>query len=120
MRFFTLLGAVFLAGTLQAASFDQIVVFGDSLSDNGNVSIATNNQFPGLELRSRRFTDGPNTTPSTSGPQGLWVEQLATRLGVASPQPALAGTGGTNFAFASATTGWNGLFNILTRSTSMG
>lgn len=116
MRLFPLLGAIFFSSTflpvIQAASFDQIVVFGDSLSDNGNVAIATNNQFPGTNYAPGRFTDGANTTPATSGPLGLWVEQLATRLGVSNPQPFLAGTSGTNFAFASATTGSNGLFNI--------
>ena len=43
---------------------------------------------------------------------GLWVDQLAARLGVPDPQPFLAGNGGTNYSFASATTGSNGLYNI--------
>lgn len=116
MRLLPLSGVLLLSSTLitvaSAASFDQMVVFGDSLSDNGNVAIATGNQFPGPNYAPGRFTDGPNTTPATSGPQGLWVEQLAGRLGVSVPQPALAGTGGTNFAFASASTGSNNLYNI--------
>lgn len=110
--FGTVLLSVFLITTASAASIDQIVAFGDSLSDTGNVAIATGNLFPGTNYAPGRFTDGPNTTPATNGPVGLWVEQLATKLGVSDPQPFLAGTGGTNYAFASATTGSNGLYNI--------
>lgn len=93
-----------------AASFDQIFVFGDSLSDPGNVAIATGGAFPGPNYWNNRFTNGPTTTPATNGPVGLWVDQLATKLGVPDPQPFLGG--GTSYAFASAKTGSNGLFNL--------
>jgi outer membrane lipase/esterase len=56
-----------------APAFDALVVFGDSLSDGGNAG---------------RFSNGP-----------VWVEQLATRLGVAL-RPHRAG--GTNFAVGGA------------------
>ncbi len=115
MRLHLCIGALFLGSALSpafGASIDQIVAFGDSLSDTGNVSIATLGQFPGDNYAPGRFTDGTNTTPATSGPLGLWVEQLAGRLGVPDPQPYLALTGGTDYAFASATTGSNGLYNI--------
>lgn len=112
MRVLPVLGIIFLAFKLPAASVDRIVVFGDSLSDNGNVAIATNNLFPGSNYDGGRFTNGPGTTPASAAPVGLWVEQLAGRLGVAAPQPFLAGGGGTNYAVASATTGSNGLYNI--------
>ena len=105
----------FLVAPVFAASVTQysdLVVFGDSLSDTGNVSIATFGQFPGPNYAPGRFTNGPNTTPATSGPVGLWVDQLATKLSVADPQPFLAGTGGTDYAFASAMTGSNGLYNV--------
>lgn len=101
-----------LAASSFAASFSQLVVFGDSLSDSGNVATATSGVFPGPNYWNNRFTNGPTTTPATNGPVGLWADQLATKLGVADPQPYLAGTGGSNFAFASAETGSNGLFNI--------
>src|SRR3954447_21328411 len=115
MRVQLIIGALLLGSSLSpafGASIDQIVAFGDSLSDTGNLSIATLGQFPGDNYAPGRFTDGSNTTPATTGPLGLWVEQLAGKLGVPDPQAYLALTGGTNYAFASATTGSNGLYNI--------
>jgi outer membrane lipase/esterase len=115
MRVHFFIGALLLGSSLTpafGASIDQIVAFGDSLSDTGNVTIATLGQFPGDNYASGRFTNGPNTTPATSGPIGVWVDQLAGRLGVPDPQPFLGLSGGTDYAFASATTGSNGLYNI--------
>ncbi len=100
-----------LCGAL-ASSFSQFYVFGDSLSDNGNVHIADSTYpgpnygtytFPGTSLTTQYFSDGPNTTPVAAGPAGLWVDQLAGKLGITDPQPFLAG--GTNYAVASAQTG---------------
>jgi phospholipase/lecithinase/hemolysin len=91
-------------------SYSQIFVFGDSLSDTGNATIASGGLYPGANYAPGRFTDGPNTTPATTGPVGLWVEQLAAKLGVADPQPFL--NGGTNYAVASAMTGSNNLDGI--------
>ena len=95
-----------------ASPFDQLVVFGDSLSDTGNVAIATGGLFPGANYWNGRYTNGPTTTPATSAPTGLWVDQLASLLNVADPQPFLAHTGGTDYAFASAEAGSNGAFDI--------
>ncbi len=50
MRVHFLFGALLLGCSLPpvfGASIDQIVAFGDSLSDTGNVAIATLGQFPG-------------------------------------------------------------------------
>jgi len=97
-----------------ASSFTQLVVFGDSLSDNGNASIATAGLLPGANygsytfsggLTTSYFSDGANTTPVAAGQPGVWVDKLATDLGVVDPQPALALTGGTNFAVGGAQTG---------------
>src|SRR5205085_1099184 len=113
MRAHLFIGALLLGSALPpafGASIDQIVAFGDSLSDTGNITIATLGQFPGDNYASGRFTNGTDTTPSTSGPLGVWVEQLAGRLGVPDPQPYLALTGGSDYAFASATTGSNGVY----------
>jgi len=64
-----------------------IYVFGDSLSDTGNFSIATQGQFPPTPLYSTgRFTNGP-----------VWVEYLAQALHEPAPSPSLSG--GTNNAF---------------------
>src|SRR5436309_7937515 len=114
MRLNIIAGTLLISSCIPAfsASFSEMVVFGDSLSDSGNVALATANQFPGSNYAPGRFTDGATTTPATSGPFGIWVDQLATRLGVPDPQPFLAGGGGTDYAFGSATTGSNGLYNI--------
>jgi outer membrane lipase/esterase len=92
-----------------AADINQLVVFGDSLSDNGNAAIAQGGTVPG-NYAPNAYTDGPNTTPPTAGPFGLWVDQLAPKLGVSDPTPFLAG--GTNYAVASALTGSNGLDGV--------
>src|SRR4051794_10836717 len=116
MRVHLNIGALLLLGSSLPAAFgasiDQIVAFGDSLSDTGNLSIATLGQFPGDNYASGRFTNGSDTTPATNGPLGLWVEQLSVKLGVPDPQPYLALSGGSNYAYAAATTGSNGLTNI--------
>lgn len=95
-----------------ASSFSQFYVFGDSLSDNGNASIALGPlfpsnygtyTFPGTSLTTQYFSDGPNTTPVAAAPPGLWVDQLAGKLGMTDPEPVLAG--GTNYAVGGAQTG---------------
>jgi phospholipase/lecithinase/hemolysin len=92
----------------------QLIVFGDSLSDAGNAFLATSGAFPGPNYATRSvpfvpapvgyFTDGPNTTPSTSI-SGLWIDQLAALMSLPDPEPALAPLGGTNYAVGSAETG---------------
>jgi phospholipase/lecithinase/hemolysin len=84
-----------------AATFTQMYVFGDSLSDTGNVfnaSQATGTVFPPIYFNGR-FSNGPN-----------WVDYLAEDLNL-SPTPVTAlglgipSTQGINFAFGGATTG---------------
>src|SRR5690348_10698188 len=116
-RCFTLCtGAAFLLSAflfanipIHADPIDELVVFGDSLSDNGNAAIALGGTLPG-NYAPNAFTDGFTTTPATSGPFGLWSDQLAADLGVPDPQPFLAG--GTDFAVASALTGHNSAFSV--------
>jgi phospholipase/lecithinase/hemolysin len=97
-----------LSATVFADPVSNLVVFGDSLSDNGNAYIATQGAFPGPNYAVGAYTDGPNTTPATSGPFGLWSDQLAQKLGVSDPLPFLSQQpGATDFAFASAQTGSN-------------
>lgn len=82
-----------------AVPFSQMFVLGDSLSDSGNVYIATAGAtssppfapIPSLPYASGRFSNGP-----------VWVEDLAGLLGV-SAAPSLAG--GTDYAFGGARTG---------------
>jgi phospholipase/lecithinase/hemolysin len=77
-----------------AAPFSNVVFFGDSLSDVGNVFLATGGALPGPGgYLGGRFSNGP-----------VWVEHLAAGLG----HPAAAGpslAGGNNYAFGGARTG---------------
>jgi outer membrane lipase/esterase len=122
-RFLTLAGLILITPLYPAlaSSFTGITAFGDSLSDNGNAFIATGGTFPGSNyavytfagtpsLTTSFYSDGPNTSPVATGPQGLWIDQLASRLGVADPRPVLAG--GTNYAVASAVTGTSSPFDV--------
>ena len=74
----------------QASAYSALYVFGDSLSDTGNVNIITGG-VPFPPYATGRFSNGP-----------VWVETLATNLGL-SANAALAG--GTNWAFGGAPTG---------------
>src|SRR5271170_4645654 len=89
--------------------FRQFVVFGDSLSDNGNLYAGTTllgDPTPAApQYATGEYTDGVNSVPSTSSPLGLWIEQLARGLSLPVPQP--FAKGGLNYATASALTGSN-------------
>ena len=68
-------------------------VFGDSLSDTGNVSLATFGLLPvSPPYADRSFSNGP-----------VWAQDLAQSLGLTALQPSLAG--GTDFAYGGAETG---------------
>lgn len=98
--------AILSCGSIVAAAqtpvspsqINQVVTFGDSLSDTGNASIATFGAVPGPGYPPGEFTN-PQVPP---GPAGLWIDQFAAMLGTSST-PALAL--GTNYAVASAQTG---------------
>ena len=79
------------SATVHAERISELVVFGDSLSDTGNVAqfIAP---FPKPPYFGGRFANGP-----------VWVEQLADRLNVA--RPVASELGGTNYAWGGGTTG---------------
>ena len=84
------------AAPAQADPFSNLFFFGDSLSDTGNLNIASGGAFPAPGTGpyfGGRFSDGP-----------LWVETLAAGLGFSSAaSPYLIG--GNNFTFAGARTG---------------
>lgn len=86
------LAILLLSGpALASAQFTSLTVFGDSLSDTGNVSLATGGALPGAGYATGRYSNGD-----------LWVDGLATRLGL---PLAPSGAGGRNFAWGSAETG---------------
>jgi outer membrane lipase/esterase len=84
-----------------ASIYNSLVVFGDSLSDNGNNAIAIgtnagqtisgNTYVPSQPYSSGVYSNGP-----------VWASDAASKLGI-TLQPSLAG--GTDYAFGGATTG---------------
>jgi thermolabile hemolysin len=100
MKRFLIIGGLIIASSLVpvkaiAATFTQLVVYGDSLSDLGRASAATNGAAPPYSaLTNGRFSNGP-----------IWIEYLANSLGIA-PTPispnSLINT--ANFAVGGATT----------------
>ncbi len=96
------------------------MVFGDSLSDTGNIYEATRTGFatrrPAAPYYSPgRWTDGAdNTAPANQATlqvtqsqfTGVWHERLADDLGIPRATPSrIAGGNGTNSAHGGATTG---------------
>jgi len=78
------------ASASSAHAFSEMITFGDSLSDSGNVYVATNGHIPASPYYDGRFTNGPN-----------YVDLLASATGLSS-QPFLSG--GPNYAVAGAMT----------------
>ncbi|HET7884075.1 MAG TPA: SGNH/GDSL hydrolase family protein [Acetobacteraceae bacterium] len=75
------------------APFSAMYVFGDSLSDTGNVSLATLGMVPvGPPYADRSFSNGP-----------VWAQDVAQSIGLPALTPSLAG--GTDFAYGGAETG---------------
>jgi phospholipase/lecithinase/hemolysin len=92
-----------------AATFTQMYVFGDSLSDPGNVFNATLQATgagsPPPPYFDGRFSNGPN-----------WIDYLGQNLNLNSTpyteiSPATSPTQGINFAFGGSTTGTENTFN---------
>lgn len=103
------LAGLLSAGLLHGQSYTSVVVFGDSLSDTGNLANVIQAQFavryPGVSFNyaDGRFTNATTTTPAATAYTGVWVEQLAA--GFAS-KPAVKNSlnGGNNYAYGDATT----------------
>ena len=75
----------FLVNT-QALAFTQVIVFGDSLSDDGNIAHRARDlvgfSYPSSNFNygNYRFTDDTNTSPAANLYTGTWHEQLAKRF----------------------------------------
>lgn len=100
MKRFLIIGGLVLSSSLVpiaaiAATLNQIVVYGDSLSDLGRAATATGGAAPpySSSFGEGRFSNGP-----------IWLEYLADKLGIpADRNPAT--NRATNFAVGGATTG---------------
>ena len=108
---FAVLAILGCAGLLaQVRDYSRIVVFGDSLSDTGNVAHLTDSLYgiripgPAVDYTDGRFTDGFDTIPAAQKYFGNWVEQFAASL---PDHPVIKDSldGGTDYAYGFATTG---------------
>jgi phospholipase/lecithinase/hemolysin len=86
------LSGALLGASAAKAGFSAEYVFGDSLSDVGNVYLAKGGIEPASPYVDGQFINGP-----------VWVQDLAARLGLPALTPSLAG--GNDYAFGGATTG---------------
>src|ERR1700758_2908147 len=77
---------VFSAVLANAKDYTRIVVFGDSLSDTGNVAHLSEAKYgvripgPIADYTDGRFTDGFDTVPAAQKYFGVWIEQLAASM----------------------------------------
>jgi phospholipase/lecithinase/hemolysin len=108
---------LFTAVLVHAKDYTRIVVFGDSLSDTGNMAHLYAEQPAGLrfpapwaDYTDGRFTDGVDTIPSARNYFGVWIEQFAASM-PSRPEVVSSLDGGTNYAYGFALTGdGTGLF----------
>jgi len=87
------------ASLARADSVSQLVDFGDSLSDTGNIYDLTTSLWPLTSIvpgspgyYNGHFSNGP-----------IWIEQFATLMGLPAPTPSRLG--GADYAYGSATSG---------------
>jgi phospholipase/lecithinase/hemolysin len=100
----------FASALAQVRDYTNIVVFGDSLSDTGNVAHLTEDKYgiripgPLADYTDGRFTDGFDTVPAAQNYFGVWIEQFAASL-PSHPEIKDSLDGGTNYAYGFASTG---------------
>jgi phospholipase/lecithinase/hemolysin len=93
----------------KAPDYTSIVIFGDSLSDTGNVAHLTQAKYdlripgPVADYTDGRFTDGADTYAPAQKYFGVWVEQLAASF-PSKPKIKDSLDGGTDYAYGFATT----------------
>ncbi|MFB2882416.1 SGNH/GDSL hydrolase family protein [Floridanema aerugineum] len=84
-------------------SYSKMYVFGDSLSDSGNIFNSSPQQFPTYYFNGR-FSNGPNWVDYLAQDLGLTPTTFITQQGTPLPFPQIP-TQSVNFAFGGATTG---------------
>ena len=110
LRVMPVLLLAFAAAFAHAKNYTKIVVFGDSLSDTGNLAHLTEEKYgvrvpgPIADYTDGRFTDGFDTVPAAQNYFGVWVEQFAASL-PSRPEIRNSLDGGTDYAYGFATTG---------------
>lgn len=103
------LALALVAGRAAAQPYSQLIVFGDSLSDDGNIANLVENQFafryPGelFNYADGRFTNNGDTDPSSARFAGVWHEQLASAFLGLPPASNSLDNNGMCFAYGGAT-----------------
>ena len=89
------IGACLSLVSANAEEIKKLVVFGDSYASTGNLYALTGGGWPAPPMypSDGRWSNGP-----------IWIDYLASLLKVESPQPSMMG--GTNYAWAGATSGF--------------
>jgi outer membrane lipase/esterase len=106
---FSALLFTFTAVLAHAQDYTSIIVFGDSLSDTGNVADLTQAKYgvripgPYADYTDGRFTEGDDTIPAAQKYFGVWIEQLAAML-PSKPIISNSRNGGSDYAYGFATT----------------
>lgn len=94
-----------VATAAQATPFSNLFVFGDSLSDSGNVALLTPLREP-LPIPGNAYIPSLPYSPSGTFSNGpTWVTQFGAALGFTMRPAFSVPPGGTNFAIGGATTG---------------
>jgi phospholipase/lecithinase/hemolysin len=104
--------SIFAEGSLaqQASTFTKVFVFGDSLSDDGNIAHRVRDAFgfsypsSDFDYSNYRFTDDLYTDPASILYSGVWHEQLARSFLHVASVAHNSLDGGTDYAFGGATT----------------
>jgi phospholipase/lecithinase/hemolysin len=86
-----------------ATPYNEIFIFGDSLSDQGNVAMLTGGDIPGTDYFNGRFSNGPVYADMLGQRLGLPVTPLAFPI-LSPPYPAWSPGYGNNFAYGGART----------------
>jgi phospholipase/lecithinase/hemolysin len=84
--------AALLFSPVAAHAYSALYVFGDSLSDAGNVYLGSGGDEPAAPYVNGQFSNGP-----------IWVQDLSTHLGLGAVTPWLGG--GNDYAFGGAVNG---------------
>jgi outer membrane lipase/esterase len=97
------------SGVAQALPYSNLVIFGDSLTDSGNNAVVIDSRVPPLDpsrtstpIASSAFIPSLPYASNRYSNGAVWVEYLATKLGLSAAPSVL---GGTNFSFGGARTG---------------
>jgi len=103
-----LVSVLFLAPSARANSFSDLIVFGDSLSDGGNVAaflfppVGNFSPTKNSDISDNSYIAGPPSEFGVYSNGPVWSQQVAARLGVSALPAAVPG--GTNFAVGGAET----------------